>query len=72
MNKWSCQRVIIDFTFEQHQLKPGLVQTPFDEAKQSVFGHALPSLLVWDRHEQGLLNASVFTVAVFAIFTSLF
>jgi len=33
------------------------VQTPFDAAKQSALEHALPSLLVWDRNEQGLLNA---------------
>jgi len=31
-------------------------QTSFDAAKQSVLGRVLPSLLVWDRIKQGLLN----------------
>ena len=45
MDKWSCLRVIIDFV-EQQRLKPGhvsFVQMPFDVAKQSVLGCALPS-----------------------------
>ena len=35
------------------------VQRPFDAAKQSVLGRALPGLLAWDIKEQGLLNAFV-------------
>ena len=46
MDKWSCLRVIIEFIFEHQQRKPSrvsFVQTPFDAAKQSVLGLALPS-----------------------------
>ena len=53
--------LIIDFVFDQQQPKLGhdyFVQMPFAAAKQSVLGRAaLPNLMVWDRNEQGLLNA---------------
>ena len=50
MHKWSCLWVIIDFLFDQQQLKLGHVSFCTDAiAKQSVLGNALPSLLVWDR-----------------------
>ena len=43
MDKCSCLRVIIDFIFEQQQLKMGCVSLCIDTAKQSVLGCALPS-----------------------------
>ena len=57
MDKWSCLQVIIDFVFDQQQPKPGRASFCTDAIRQSVLGRALPSMLVWDRNEQGLLNA---------------
>ena len=46
------------------------VQTPFDAAKQSILGRALPSLLVWDRKRTRFVEC--IHVALLAIFLTLF
>jgi len=47
-----------------------LVQMPFNAAKQSVLGHVLPSLLVWDRNWARFVEC--IHVALFTIFSTLF
>ena len=70
MDKWLCLRVIIDFVFEQHQAVFHFVQMPFDVAKPSVLGCALPSfahrLLYWCRIETNeCIHVAVFVIYIY-------